>query len=81
MDDDRTRVLAGELLRYLEQHPGAADTAEGVWRWWLPHGTAEYRESDVHAALEWLAERGLLARSRLPDGRALYAAAGPAPPS
>jgi hypothetical protein len=76
MDDDRTRALAAELLRYVARHPDAADTAEGIWRWWLPQGTAEYRESDVRAALEWLAERGALVRSRLPDGRELFAAAG-----
>ena len=81
MDDDRTRVLASKLLRYLAQHPDAADTAEGIHRWWLPEGAAEYRESDVHAALEWLTNQGALVRSRLPDGRELYAAAGPALPS
>jgi hypothetical protein len=76
MDDHRTRALAAEVLRYVAQHPDAADTAEGIWRWWLPQGSAEYRESDVRAALEWLAERGALVRSRLPDGRELFAAAG-----
>ncbi len=78
MDDDRTRALADQLLRYLAQHPDAADTAEGIHRWWLPQGASEYRESDVQAAIEWLAERGALVRSRLPDGRELYAAAGSA---
>jgi hypothetical protein len=74
MDDDRTRALAAALLRYLAEHPGAADTAEGVHRWWLPHGADEYRADDVRAALDWLAGRGELVRSRLPDGRELYAA-------
>lgn len=76
MDDDRTRALAAELLRYVARHPDAADTAEGIWRWWLPPGTAEYRESDLPAALEWLAARGALVRTTLPDGRELFAATG-----
>jgi hypothetical protein len=80
MDDERTLALANQLLHYLAQHPDAADTAENIRRWWLPRGAAEYRESDVQAALDWLAERGALVRSRLPDGRELYAAAGSAQP-
>ena len=81
MSDDRTRVLANQLLRYLAQHPDAADTVEGILQWWLPRETARYRESEVQAALEWLVLEGALVRSNLPDGRGLYAAPGPTPPS
>ena len=76
MEDDATRALAEELLRYLARHPGAADTVEGIQRWWLPGSVAAHRSADVEAALERLVEEGALARRRLPDGRLLYSAAG-----
>jgi Fe2+ or Zn2+ uptake regulation protein len=75
MNDDSTLALAAELLRYLAQHPGAADTAEGILRWWLPQSMAAHGLPEVEAALEQLVQDGALERRRLPDGRVLYAAA------
>ena len=70
-----------EVLRYISRHPGAADTAEGIERWWLPDGIAAHRAAELEAALERLVRDGVLARRRLPDGRVLYAAAAGAPPA
>ena len=81
MDDDPTRALAAEVLRYISRHPGAADTTEGIERWWLPDGIAAHRAAELEAALERLVRDGVLARRRLPDGRVLYAAAAGAPPA
>lgn len=75
MNDDSTLALAAEVLRYLAQHPGAADTAEGILRWWLPQSMAVYGRPEVEAALEQLVQDGALERRPLPDGRVLYAAA------
>jgi hypothetical protein len=74
MSDDTIRAIAAEVLGYLTRHPDAADTADGIQRWWLVGGAA-YPLSDVEHALERLALDGAVMRRRLPDGRLLYAAA------
>jgi DNA-binding MarR family transcriptional regulator len=76
MNDDPTRAIADEVLSYLARHPDAADTAEGIQRWWLADGGA-YAPADVEHALERLARGGAVTRRRLPDDRVLYAAAIP----
>jgi hypothetical protein len=76
MNDAPTRAIAADVLSYLTRHPDAADTAEGIQRWWLVDGSA-YALADVERALERLARAAAIARRRLPDGRVLYAAAVP----
>lgn len=74
MSDDPTRALADEVQGYLHRHPEAADTAEGIQRWWLADGSA-HALAEVERALDRLVREGVLSRRLLPDGRLLYAAA------
>lgn len=57
------RVLQREILSYLEQHPDAKDTVEGIMHWWLPAGDTRVRTSDVSTALEVLVRQGWLTAS------------------
>lgn len=59
-----------ELRRYCAGHPNAADTVEGVQRWWLADAACS-REA-VELALCELVERGVLAERSLPDGSVIY---------
>ena len=52
-------------------HPTAADTVDGIARWWLD-GAEEPALKVVEAALEMLVHRGLLVRNPLPDGNFVY---------
>ena len=64
--------IEDEILDYLEQHPAARDTVEGVTAWWLMEPHLERSVVEVKAALDRLVDRGRL-RVRLgADGRALY---------
>jgi hypothetical protein len=63
--------------RYLSNHRGAADTAEGIARWWLTSGVDESELTQVAAALDLLIQRGVVSRRLLPDGNCVYAAASP----
>jgi phage host-nuclease inhibitor protein Gam len=62
--------LEEALERYCAAHPNAADTVDGVRRWWL--GDPAIALDDVEAALEALVKRGLLDTRRLPDGSVVY---------
>jgi hypothetical protein len=60
-----SRAVTARIVGYLERHPEACDTAEGV-RWWLndPDVTVE----DVVSALDELVSQGHVARMRGPAG-------------
>ena len=64
-DDRMTRSIADEIERYLQRHPGAADTAEGIRAWWLPVDLSGIDLSVVVAALEQLEARGVVMRTEL----------------
>ena len=67
-------AIARDLESYVAIHPAAADTIEGIARWWLARPVQPAR-SQVAAALEALVRKGVLSRRSLPDGNFIYARA------
>jgi len=65
------RVRA-EVLRYLEDHPHAADTAEGVCRWWIRESRFGLSEVTVQKVLETLVSEGHMRKVQLPGGGVVY---------
>jgi hypothetical protein len=71
-------AVADGIVAYLQTHPLAADSAEGVARWWVGGVgvrvgvRARVGVDVVEAALALLIERGLVRQVRLVDGTALY---------
>ena len=63
------------IERYVAQHPAAADSAEGIAQWWLPAMGIDASMDEVTQALEILVDRGVLERTPLPGGQAIYRAA------
>jgi hypothetical protein len=61
-----------EVLSYLDRHPGAADSLEGIVQWWLPQQRYETERERIGAALEVLVQKGLLVKRRLVDGTVVY---------
>jgi hypothetical protein len=59
------------LERYIDRCPAAADTVDGIARWWLADSVPRSR-ANVEAALDRLVQRGVLSRGVLPDGHAVY---------
>jgi hypothetical protein len=56
-------------------HPRAADTLDGVTRWWLSAPLAETAlRSDVEQALVELTQEGAIEQRHLPDGSTLFVA-------
>jgi len=68
--NDNKSDLERLLEHYLASHPNAADSVEGVRRWWLADPAIPF--AAVETALEAQVERGLLDVRILPDGTAVY---------
>lgn len=71
--DGLKEAVAAAIMAYLCAHPLAADSADGVLRWWIGGRCAGLSLEEVESALQLLVERDLLRRLRLMDGTELYA--------
>ncbi len=74
MDDTTRQQIADEILLYLANHPNASDSAEGIAAWWLARQRYDESVMRVQRALDELEARGLVVRSVLADGTAIYRA-------
>lgn len=72
--DQDVQAVAADILRYLQQHPDAADTAEGIARWWLGGRRYEDNLARVQDAMPGLVQQGLVEKQTLPDGADVYRA-------
>ena len=68
----RDEELARLILGYLREHPGAADTLEGITKWWVMRQRISESTEAVQRALEKLVSEGLIARRRTVDGQSSY---------
>jgi hypothetical protein len=69
---DLSAEVAVAVLGYLDGHPDAADTLDGIVRWWLPQQRYEMEKARIERVLEILVADGLLRREWLPGGAILY---------
>lgn len=60
------------VLAYLDRHPHAADTLDGITDWWLPRQRYITARNRIEAVLSRLVEAGVLRLRRLPNGAVLY---------
>lgn len=72
------RAVAQVVLEYLQAHPQAADTAEGISAWWLGTSRRGPRVGAVVDALEELVARGAITREGTPTGETVYRLRRPA---
>ena len=72
-DAARIDAVAGEIRRYLDAHPDAADTVDGVLQWWLPAASAAVSREIVEHALDTLVAKGDIVRRTHADGTVIYA--------
>lgn len=66
------QVLIEAIEQHLASHPQAADTVEGVARWWLGAPGVPAAIADVKQALAALIQQGRLRQMQLADGTVLY---------
>jgi Fe2+ or Zn2+ uptake regulation protein len=72
MTDKRVIDVAKEILRYLEKHPHAADTIQGIAEWWLSRQRVQYSVKTVQKALDYLKLQGDIASVKGGNGEVLY---------
>jgi len=65
-------LLCQGILHYLQEHPEAADSLEGIAAWWLPSPTYSVTTEAVEEALVQLVSEQRIARIDLADGRTLF---------
>lgn len=56
-DDDE---IAAAIIEYLEEHPRAMDTLDGIAGWWLPLHRVRFEVEAVERVVRHLTERGVL---------------------
>lgn len=71
-DEKAVAAVAAEIKRYLEAHPNAADSVEGITRWWLARQRFEEATQTVQRALDHLVTEGEVVKSVTGEGRLLY---------
>ena len=64
--------ISVEIQKYLHDHPNAADTLEGITRWWLTCRRYEEGRKNVEKALYLLINRKLLTKTENSDGTYIY---------
>ena len=69
--EDHLTEVVDAILRYLASHPDAADTSEGIAKWWVP--TERGVDTDaVRSALARLDAQGLVHRRINADKHVVY---------
>lgn len=76
-DDDIVELSDAQnaINHYFQQHPQAADTVEGIAKWWLPRFGINLPLESVLRALEIMVAAGELSKSEIRDGSVIYALA------
>ena len=69
--------LADEISNYLQAHPDASDTLEGVITWWLTRQRFLQATAEVQCALEYLESHGVVKKMRTPGGGTVYSSSVP----
>jgi hypothetical protein len=69
---DKLGPLSKVILRYLDAHSDAADTAEGISQWWVARQRYQDSKDAVERALAELVQQNLVKRTTLADGTVIY---------
>jgi hypothetical protein len=66
---ERVDSVAKEIERYLESHPQASDSLEGIATWWISKQRIHNELEVVRAALEQLTHAGIVSTEHAIDER------------
>lgn len=63
-ESDGDLEIARAVLRYLQEHPDAKDTLQGIAQWWILRECAERKLSEVEEGVSVLLAKGLIVEMR-----------------
>jgi hypothetical protein len=72
LNNSDVQQIADEIECYLKKHPNAADTIEGIKKWWLPQHEIEVSSLIVQQALNYLGSRLIVKCNANLNGNKLY---------
>lgn len=64
--------VAHEIEKYLQHRPNAADTLEGITKWWVSQIRVEEAVEVITKALEILERQGMVTKTVTVDGKEIY---------
>lgn len=64
--------LAGHIAAYLEHHPQAADTVDGIAHWWVQRQRYRTAVAQIQQALDRLQAQGVVSTTTSATGRLVY---------
>jgi Fe2+ or Zn2+ uptake regulation protein len=64
--------IVRQIQSYLEEHPGAGVTLEGIATWWIQRQRVDETVTTVYQALQELKASGRVLERKAPDGKTLY---------
>ena len=70
--DSDVQQTADQIECYLKNHPNAADTIEGIIKWWLPGRRIEASNLIVQRALDYLSSKSVIKSNANLDGNIVY---------
>ena len=76
-EEGTANAICAAIVDHLRRHPLAADSVEGVARWWLGPAHAIVTTAQVERALNALVALQEMRRLRLMDGTILYSQVPP----
>ena len=71
-EDGVVQNIAAAIRRYVLAHPDAADSIDGIHRWWLAPALRDEAPRRVEAAVAQLVREGVLRQVVQEDGRLIY---------
>jgi len=71
MKRDQLTQLSAEIIKYLDLHPGAVDSMEGIAKWWLLD-TSQVSMETLAYAIKHLVDEGVLAEVKTNSNVILY---------
>ncbi len=69
--DRRIQEAAESILRFIDSQPNAAETAQGVLRWWMLRQRVDEGLELIQSALDYLVNKGALIKRNV-GGQDLY---------
>jgi hypothetical protein len=70
--DSDVQQTADQIECYLKNHPNAADTIEGITKWWLPGLEIEVSSLIVQQALNYLDSKSVIKSNANLGGNIVY---------